>query len=202
MEEIEHLRKKISELENEVLRMKSIESDLIAEKEKYESLISNIPGVVYRCECHKSWKIHFISDHIKVLSGYSPSDFIDNDIHTFSIIIHPEDKDFVEKTVFKAIEEKIPFTVRYRVVDSDHNVHWVYEKGQAAFGSNKNALWLDGVIFDISDIVKSENKNEELIEKLKSNIENTKRLSGLLPVCPDCEKNLYGDQKWYNNDHS
>lgn len=178
----------ISKQEIQINKLQNLKFNLREEKEKYETLISNIPGVVYRCKFDKSWKVYFISNGIEDLSGYPATDFIGSDIHTYSIVIHPEDKTRVEKNVFDAVEKKEPFTIRYRITDSENIIHWVYEKGQAVFDENNIVQYLDGVIFDISDIKKQEDEKDRLIKELQSALDNVKTLSGLLPFCTKCKK--------------
>ena len=47
------------------------------QEEQYSGLVSNIPGVVYRCNMDEEWSMLFISDEIERLSGYPASDFFD-----------------------------------------------------------------------------------------------------------------------------
>ena len=39
-------------------------SELISKEELYKSLITNIPGVVYRCDCNQEWTMRFLNDEI------------------------------------------------------------------------------------------------------------------------------------------
>jgi PAS domain S-box-containing protein len=113
------------------------------------SLVANIPGAVYRCSCDEHWTMQWLSDEIEALSGYPASDFIDNAVRTFSSVIHPEDREQVERSVMDAVEAGRPFTLEYRIVRRDGGERWVLERGQAqAAGDGRR--WLDGAIFDIT----------------------------------------------------
>lgn len=136
---------------------KQITDDLQAESEAcFRSLVSNIPGVFYRCMADSNWTMFFITDAIEVISGYPASDFVVNCARTFASIIHPDDRQMVEQLVMAAVEHNTPYTIEYRIVRADGNIRWVYEKGQAIHSSKGQMLWLVGAIFDVTERKESE----------------------------------------------
>jgi diguanylate cyclase (GGDEF)-like protein/PAS domain S-box-containing protein len=118
---------------------------------RFRTLLSNIPGAMYRCGLDSDWDMEFISDNIETISGYPASDFIQSRVRTFASIIHPEDRQAVEQTVAEAVARGEPFILEYRIVGSDGGIRWVYEKGQGVFGAGGRVLWLDGAIFDVTE---------------------------------------------------
>src|SRR4051812_12206179 len=73
------------------------------------SLVANIPGAVYRCACDEHWTMQWLSDAVEEISGYPASDFIDNAVRTYSSVIHPDDREPVERSVMDAVEAGRPF---------------------------------------------------------------------------------------------
>lgn len=130
----------------------------------FRGLVLNIPGAIYRCAADKNWTMEFISDEIKNISGYSASDFIGNKVRSYSSIIHPEDAPKVERDVWLGINSNSPFILEYRILDSEGKERWVYEKGQAIFSAEKNVLYLDGAIFDITE---RKRLSEQLLQSKK-----------------------------------
>lgn len=129
-------------------RRKALLKELQSSEERYRTLVSNIPGAVYRCACDANWTMEIISTPIKEICGYPASDFIDNRVRSFASIIHPDDARMVQETVMKGISQKQPYIIEYRVMHADGSVRWVYEKGQGVFDESGAVKWLDGVIFD------------------------------------------------------
>ncbi len=126
-------------------------TEVLQDREKrFRTLVSNIPGAVYRLVFDSEWKIQFISDAITEISGYPATDFINNRASVFKSIIHPEDAAMAEEIITKRIIKKRDYLVEYRIVKPDKSVRWVSEKGQGIFNENGDILWLDGVIFDIT----------------------------------------------------
>src|SRR3954451_13696297 len=64
-------------------------------------------------------------------------------------LIHPDDRDRVERDVWEAVEAGCQFELEYRVVTASDDERWVLERGCAVQGHERE--WLDGIIFDISD---------------------------------------------------
>ncbi len=113
------------------------------------SLVANIPGAVYRCACDEHWTMQWLSDEIEQITGYPAREFIDSAVRTFASVIHPDDREQVERSVMDAVEAGRPFTLEYRVQRPDGSARWVLERGQAQ-DAGDGRRWLDGAIFDIT----------------------------------------------------
>lgn len=204
---IENLQKRLEELEKRVGHTREIEEKLNEREESFDSLIHNIPGIVYRCECEKDWKMSFISDSIEEFTGYPASDFIDEKVRKFSSIIYPDDRAMVEEIIFHAVEKRESYTVEYRIVDKNGRIHWVYERGRGIFKNGGKAQWLDGAIFDITDKKNSEEEKDQLLHELKEALDKINTLSGMLPICAKCskvrdEKGSWSDIEHFVEEHS
>jgi signal transduction histidine kinase len=64
-------------------------------------------------------------------------------------LIHPDDRDRVERDVWEAIDAGRQFELEYRVLTASGDERGVLERGCAVRGHDRE--WLDGIIFDISD---------------------------------------------------
>ena len=176
-------------------------SFLSSSEARYQTLVANIPGAVYRCNCDLDdtrssvkWTIAFLSEAIQEISGYPSSDFINDRVRSFTSIIHPEDRSRVEETVRKSIAAKWPYILEYRIVRADGSIGWVYEKGQAVGGeveegqggllsavvspvsprsnSVSEAVYLHGVILDITDRKQAESELRNTQEFLNAVLQN------------------------------
>lgn len=132
---------------------KMAEDALKQSEEKYRSLIANIPGVIYRCAFDKDWTMHYISNAIEDLTGYKPEEYINNNVRSFVSIIHPDDRERVNDTIAIGIESFQQYSIEYRIITSKNSVRWVSETGRPIYDQAGNIVWLDGVIFDITDRV-------------------------------------------------
>ena len=136
----------------DITKRKEFEEQLKQSEERIRSMVSNMPGVVYRCLMDDAWTMLFISDEIAHLSGYPAEDFLGEDpIRTFASIMHPDDVGPVALNAQSAVAAKKPYNNDYRVIDRDGETHWVFARGQATYDEDGNPLYLDGTIFDVTD---------------------------------------------------
>jgi len=119
------------------------------------ALVANVPGAIYRGALDANWTMFMLSDEIERISGYPASDFVDNARRTFASIIHPDDRDEVEREVRSATAADRPFALEYRIVRADREIVWVLERGQRVVEHDDHA-WLHGVIFDITERKRAE----------------------------------------------
>ena len=119
-------------------------------EEHFKSLVVNIPGAVYRRDGNEPWAVHFISDHIEVLTGYPAAVFVQDTTHPFASIICPDDREHVSGVVREALGRGDSFSLEYRLVHLNGSYRWVAEHGRSVVDSNGRPLWIDGVIIDLS----------------------------------------------------
>ncbi len=136
-------------------------------EERFKSLVGNIPGIVYRCNCDAEWTMVFISDVIEEISGYPASDFIGNRVRTYASIIYPADRGMVEYAVRNSLEQKRPFMIEFRIIDSDGEERWVAERGRGVFSENGECTHLDGVLIEITKSKRIEHELKRYREQLE-----------------------------------
>jgi PAS domain S-box-containing protein len=124
-------------------------AQLRASEALLSSLVDNIPGALYRGAWDSDWTMYWMSDEVETITGYPAGDFIENSVRTFASVIHPDDREQVERSVAQAVHARIPFNLEYRILRRDGEVRWVLERGQAQDGGD-GRKWLDGAIFDIT----------------------------------------------------
>ncbi len=133
------------------------EEALKQSERKFRTLVSHIPGAVYRT-IEKDWTIGFISNGIELITGYPASDFIHSHVRSLIGLIHPDDLFTIQQTVDRIIAERVDtvFTHEYRIVAADGSTKWIVDRGQSVFDESGNYLHDDGILFDISDRKRAE----------------------------------------------
>lgn len=126
-------------------------TELQQSEARFRTLVNNIPGLVYRCLTDEAWTALYISPSVEEMFGYRPDAFIARNTSLQSLI-HPEDRNQVRRSVLEAIERREPFYLSYRMIDADDDVRHVTERGQAVYSDNDEVEYLDGVIFDVTDL--------------------------------------------------
>lgn len=113
------------------------------------SLVASIPGALYRGAWDANWTMEWMSDEIEAISGYPAADFINSSTRTFASVIHPDDREQVERSVMEAANAGRPFSLEYRIQHRDGDIRWALERGQVREAGD-GRCWLDGAIFDIT----------------------------------------------------
>jgi diguanylate cyclase (GGDEF)-like protein/PAS domain S-box-containing protein len=126
------------------------EGELRKSHEQFRSVLANIPGVVYRCECDEPWTQHFMSNYIQVLTGYPASDFTTSGLRSFGSIIHIDDRERVRQAVEDARSTGAPYSIDYRVMHADGTPRWIADHGRVVSDHGGRPLWIDGVFLDLS----------------------------------------------------
>jgi len=115
-----------------------------------ELLLSNLPGMVYRCLNDSTWTMVFLSAGVEKMTGYPASAFIGEEAMSFASLIHPNDRAAVADDTNAAIRERRPFQLSYRITTASGKLRWVWEQGSAVFDEQGNVEALEGFIADIT----------------------------------------------------
>ncbi|HSR62790.1 MAG TPA: PAS domain S-box protein, partial [Gammaproteobacteria bacterium] len=134
----------------EITERKHAENKLREEQRKLSTLISNMPGMVYRCKNDPDWTLEFASKNIEELSGYSLEDFYSGRNHC-GRIIHPDDTQAVWDQVQEAVSRRSTYEIEYRIIHADGSIKWIWEQGLGIFDQDGNFEALEGVVFDITE---------------------------------------------------
>ena len=147
--------------QQEVINKKALEES----QHLFTSMVSNVPGVIYRCLLDEHWKILYISDEVNRITGYPASKFLNNSIRKITEIMHPDDIDRVTKYLQNQIVNNEKHIIDYRIITHAGKVKWVRNQGQAIYADDGSIGWLDGAVFDISDVKKAQREATEAIER-------------------------------------
>jgi PAS domain S-box-containing protein len=131
----------------------------IRENERFLStLLSNLPGWVYRCRNDRDWKYEFGSDGMRDVLGYPPEAFMDGGELCYNDLIHPDDRELVWQHVQEAIADDEPFQLVYRVRTAHDTEKWLWEQGRAIKDEEGRIICLEGFVSDITEQKRAEDE--------------------------------------------
>ncbi|MFD1553358.1 hypothetical protein DNU06_06750 [Putridiphycobacter roseus] len=184
----------------DITAIKEAQLATIESNRKFNTLINNLHGIVYRCHNNRNWEMQYINDSCSLITGYPAQEFIDKNIH-FGQLILKEDKEMVWNKIEEAIKLKIPYSLEYRIKDKAGNIKHVWEQGQDVYDKAGKEIMLEGFISDISHTKEAENKlfeskarNKAIIKALPDSILVLNRKGDYLDVQTQ-EKNLFLSRK-------
>ncbi|GAM11667.1 blue-light-activated protein [Geobacter sp. OR-1] len=146
--------------ESSIFEISELTADLqqmarkIGEREQQlDTLMRNIPGLVYRCAHEGDWTFSFVSEGSRQLTGYGPSDLLGNSRISYNETIHADDRDRVWAEILAALDEHEPYSLQYRIVTAQGKEKTVLEHGQGLLDPKGEVVAIEGIITDISEQV-------------------------------------------------
>lgn len=127
----------------------TLQTELQERETKYRTLIANIPGVSFRSRVDTAWTKIFISESVLALTGWAQEDFMTQQV-SYADLIHPNDIDAVRSKVAAALEQRVSYSIEYRIRRKDGSERWLSESAGGVYGEDGQALWIDGVMLDIT----------------------------------------------------
>jgi len=132
------------------------------------TLMSNLPGMAYRCKNDRLWTMEFVSEGCLDLTGYRSEELLQNNVISYADLIYPDDQKYVWDEIQEAVAKKGSFRLIYRIV-SRYGIKWVWEQGQGIFLPNGELLALEGFVNDITE----RKLAEEALKKTQEGLERS-----------------------------
>jgi PAS domain S-box-containing protein len=145
----------------DITERKLVEDRLLENRRTLQTLMSNLPGMAYRCRNDRDWTMEFVSEGCLNLTGYQPAELINNSKTAYNQLIHPDECEQVWNTVQDALKEHKPFQLTYRINTAAGEQKWVLEQGQGIFTSKGELLAIEGFISEITDKVQMQESIKE-----------------------------------------
>lgn len=127
------------------------EKELQEAQRTIASLLTNLPGMVYRSENNPERTMQFISPSCEELTGYPSQAFVEDcQVSYGHDLIHPEDRERVWQEMRAALIDRKPFQFSYRLKMSDGRVKWVWEQGCGVFAESGENIGCEGYVVDMT----------------------------------------------------
>ncbi len=159
------------------------------------TLMSNLPGIVYRSLYNQNWTMIFLNEGFRKLTGFEPDDFINDRDSSFAQLIHPDERERIWLSVTEAVNSNNPFEIIYRLRKKNNQYMWVWEKGRAVY-KNGNFEFIEGIIEDITSLKNAEDDIRKLNLGLEQRVaERTYELKKSLEDLKAAQKQLIESEK-------
>lgn len=157
-----------------ITQRKQADKALRESERRLETLLSNLPGMAYRCANILDWPMEFVSAGSTALLGYSPAELVNQQVGVYGRLIHPDDRARVWEQVQAALAARQPFSLNYRIVTATGEEKHVIEQGRGVFGPQNDLIALEGLVMDVTDRARTEaaeRKQRQLSEALRDTAE-------------------------------
>ncbi|MFZ3148864.1 MAG: ATP-binding protein [Methanothrix sp.] len=150
-----------------IIQRRKAEGALRESQRALSTLMSNLPGMAYRCKNDRQWTMEFVSEGCLDLTGYRSEELLLNTAISYADLIHPEDQKYVWDEIQEAVSNRRHFRLIYRI-RSRYGIKWVWEQGLGIFLPDGQLLALEGFVNDITERKLAEEalkKTQEGLEK-------------------------------------
>ncbi|WNG58345.1 PAS domain-containing protein [Archangium gephyra] len=144
------------------------------------TLLGNLPVMVYRCLIESDYPMVYVSEGALSLTGYSREDFLARRV-LWEDLIHPDDVPRVWDDVGTALSARKPFTLTYRLRTRTGEERWVWGRGVEIQVAGSAPPMLEGFITDITALKHAEMERERLLTEVEA---ERRRLEAILQQVP------------------
>ena len=147
---------------------------------RYQTLIEQIPAVVFMAFLDKGIGEAYVSPQIEAILGFTQEEWLNDPVRWYQQI-HPDDKDRWSVEAAELFLLGNPLKSLYRVIARDGRVVWFHCEAKMVRNQDGRPWFIHGVGFDISELKIAE-------EALKKSAEQLKTLSRRLMEVQEMER--------------
>jgi YesN/AraC family two-component response regulator len=116
-----------------------------------DEVLANLNGMTYRQNIVNGLGVTFFNDTFERITGFGIDEIKSNGSHFLGSLIINEDYESVINILNDSIESNKSFKLDYRIKTKNGEVKQFYEMGKPVFGDNNEIIYIDGIIFDLSN---------------------------------------------------
>jgi PAS domain S-box-containing protein len=114
-------------------------------------LVAGLPAIAYRRTHDARWSMMLISEGVHDLTGYPAADFTGREPRSFAELIDPDDAATIPAALDRALTERRPYGLTYRITRADGAVRRFLDRGHGVFDRDGTLQHLEGAVLDITD---------------------------------------------------
>jgi PAS domain S-box-containing protein len=106
---------------------------------RLETLIDNLPGMVYRCRNEPGWPMENVEGEVEELTGYTAESLERGDIIWGEDVLHPDEREEIWERVQSELDNHGAFELTYRITTRDGELKWMWERGRLVDAGQRRA---------------------------------------------------------------
>ncbi|TMK17760.1 MAG: PAS domain S-box protein [Actinobacteria bacterium] len=159
---------------HDVTREKTAEDRLREAEERYRGIVEHIPAAIYLDRADASMQSVYVSPQILEIAGVTPEHWLE-DPELWLRLMDPSERDAVGASYTLAATSGMPWSAEYRLHTPDGRTIWVHDETTFLHADDGAPLYLQGVIFDITErklaeqaLRESEQRERDAAERLRA----------------------------------
>jgi PAS domain S-box-containing protein len=118
-------------------------------EDRFRSLVSGLPAIVYQAEPTPPYGTIYVSPGVASL-GYALEEWLARP-DSWVRVLHPDDRAWVLERTLAALASGQRTDMQYRVITRDGSVRWMHDQGGFVRNEAGEPLYWQGVMLDITD---------------------------------------------------
>lgn len=151
----------------DITARKRIEQKLQESETRYRILVENLPAITYTAAIDPQSTTLYVSPQVEKILGVTVSDY-KADPDFWRKLLHPEDYERVMAELAQSHESSKPFISEYRMVAKDGHEVYIRDEARIIKNDDGKPLYLQGVMYDITERKKIEEILRESEERYKT----------------------------------
>jgi diguanylate cyclase (GGDEF)-like protein/PAS domain S-box-containing protein/putative nucleotidyltransferase with HDIG domain len=135
-------------------------------EQRMSALLSNLPGMAYRCRNDRNWTMQYVSEGCYRLTGYTKEELLHNNMVSYNDIILQSYRENIWTTWQDKLQNRETVEMEYEIQTKDGMTKWVWEQGRGVFDDQERVIALEGLIIDISERIENTRIRKLSEEKL------------------------------------
>ncbi len=133
---------------------------------RFRTLVEQIPAITYTTRLDGNGSYIYISPQVETMLGFSPQEWL-SDPHKLAKQLHRDDCDHVLAQIKDSREKKNGLQLEYRLLTRNRQTVWIRDESTIVTDENSSPLFIQGVMFDITERKKSEAELERYATQLE-----------------------------------
>ncbi len=133
----------------DVTDLRQANAALEESERRLRSLLSNVPGWLYRAEARAPWADEVIMGGDVSLTGYTPEQLMAPDF-AWEGIVHPDDVHLLEQSALESLENDRG-EAEYRIRTADGRERWLWDRFALVRDADGAPLAQEGLLLDVTD---------------------------------------------------
>jgi PAS domain S-box-containing protein len=131
-------------------------TDRVETRRRLETMIENLPGIVYRYREGADQPFELVSGSCEELTGYTATQ-LQEEISLDEELVHPDDQEDVQAEML-AQEPTEGYELTYRIRRKDGEIRQIWEHGQQYESRREQAEFREGLLIDVTEITAQSRK--------------------------------------------
>jgi PAS domain S-box-containing protein len=158
----------------DITELKETEEHLREAEQRYRAIVEHVPAAIYVDQADGSMASVYVSPQIEQIMGITPQEYLD-DPEAWLKLMRPDHREEIRASYLQAIAERRSWRAEYPVVHPDGHEVWVHDETTFLLDDNGDPLFLQGVMFDVTErklaeqaLQESERREREAAERLRA----------------------------------